>query len=139
MSKTNRPKKQPTGDYPIGFCRPPKAYRFPKGKSGNPYGTRGSKTRRILDEIIREQLNKVITLTQDGRQERVTQAEAIVRRQINDLLTGTPAQRHRAFTRFLELGWFNPKADDYRLDDEAVRNFVETLAAEPDFEWKSKP
>ena len=27
-----------TGDYPVGYCRPPKAHQFPKKTSGNPGG-----------------------------------------------------------------------------------------------------
>lgn len=86
--------------------------------------------RRMLDEMMRKELSKMITLKQDGREERVTVLEAAVKRQVNDLLTGTPAQRHRAFNRFAELGFFNPGAEDMRPRKEQIREFLEKLAAE---------
>lgn len=36
--KPNQPKRVPTGDYPVGFARPPSEHNFPKGKTGNPKG-----------------------------------------------------------------------------------------------------
>ena len=33
-----QPKRVPTGDYPVGFARPPSTHNFPKGKTGNPKG-----------------------------------------------------------------------------------------------------
>jgi len=45
-------KRQPTGDYPIGYCRPPAARRFRPGQSGNPTGQRsGSEVKSIADEL----------------------------------------------------------------------------------------
>jgi hypothetical protein len=36
----NKETRQPTGDYPIGYCRPPAQHRFRPGQSGNPTGQR---------------------------------------------------------------------------------------------------
>jgi hypothetical protein len=37
-------KKGKTGDYEIGYGKPPKEHRFKKGKSGNPAGTHRSES-----------------------------------------------------------------------------------------------
>ncbi|MGB8633139.1 MAG: DUF5681 domain-containing protein, partial [Xanthobacteraceae bacterium] len=36
----NKEKRQATGDYPTGYCRPPAQHRFRPGQSGNPTGER---------------------------------------------------------------------------------------------------
>ena len=33
-----RPKRRPTGDYEVGYAKPPASTRWPKGVSGNPKG-----------------------------------------------------------------------------------------------------
>ena len=43
MSQSKRPKRQPTGDYETGYCRPPVHSRIPKGKVLNPHGRNGKK------------------------------------------------------------------------------------------------
>jgi hypothetical protein len=37
---SRKQKRQPTGDYEIGYCRPPAQHRFRPGQSGNPTGQR---------------------------------------------------------------------------------------------------
>lgn len=45
MTRTPRgPKKNPTGEYDVGYCRPPVHSRIPKGKVLNPHGRNGKKT-----------------------------------------------------------------------------------------------
>jgi len=60
-----KPKRQPTGDYPIGYCRPPADHRFRPGQSGNPTGQRsGSEVKSIADEL-KEIAAKKVTI-RDG-------------------------------------------------------------------------
>jgi Family of unknown function (DUF5681) len=49
-------KKHPTGDYDVGYCRPPIHCRYEKGKSGNPKGR--TKGRRNVKTELREIVNK---------------------------------------------------------------------------------
>lgn len=41
MSKPKKPKKQPTGDYPVGYCRPPARTQIQKDQVLNPFGAKG--------------------------------------------------------------------------------------------------
>jgi Family of unknown function (DUF5681) len=54
--QTKKQKRQATGDYPVGYCRPPAAHRFRPGQSGNPSGQRkrgeGKTTADELKEIV---------------------------------------------------------------------------------------
>jgi hypothetical protein len=38
MNRNARPKRQPTGDYDVGFARTPRRTRWKKGQSGNAKG-----------------------------------------------------------------------------------------------------
>jgi uncharacterized protein DUF5681 len=55
-----KPKRQPTGDYPIGYCRPPADHRFRPGQSGNPTGQqKGSQVKTTADELKEIAASKV--------------------------------------------------------------------------------
>lgn len=125
---SNRPKRTPTGDYDNGYCRPPLESRWKKGTSGNPGGRPKRKKKRLVEDIMRAELNKMITLTIDGKEERITVLEAVVKRQINDLLSASATQRHRAFNRLLELGALSPSPEEMMPSAEARAAFLAELA-----------
>ena len=52
MSASKPPKRAPTGDYGVGYARPPKATQFQPKHSGNPSG-RPSLNEMILEEAAR--------------------------------------------------------------------------------------
>jgi hypothetical protein len=63
MSKQSKP---PSGDYEIGYGRPPKAHQFEPGKSGNPGGRR-KRAIQGLPSAIRAELEKpMVYMTKDG-------------------------------------------------------------------------
>ncbi len=65
------------GDHaePSGYGRPPIAGRFKKGTSGNPKGRpRGNKSSIPYDTV----LGQMVTIREEGRQRRVTAAEAFI-------------------------------------------------------------
>lgn len=126
--KSGRLKKQPTGDYPEGYCRPPKGSRWPKGTSGNPGGRTKGTSKRLVADMIREALNKKVTITTEGKDERITILEAAVRRQANDLVSATPAQRQRAFNWLLQLGMLDPSPSTMTHSAEARAAFLAKLA-----------
>jgi hypothetical protein len=65
-------KRQPTGAYPIGYCRPPADHRFRPGQSGNPTGQRtGSQVKTIADEL-NEVAAKKVTIRDGDKTQRVS-------------------------------------------------------------------
>ena len=53
--------KDKGGDYPIGYRKPPKEHRFPKGVSGNPKGRK--KGSRGLKTDLHAELSSVLTIS----------------------------------------------------------------------------
>lgn len=62
-------------DAPVGFGRPPAASRFRKGQSGNPKGRPRNSTRDLPYNTI---LGQMVTVREDGKERRVTAAEAFL-------------------------------------------------------------
>ena len=72
--KGGKPKRQPTGDYLTGNCRPPVSGQF---KPGNPGGPGRPPKSRNQDTIIREQLEEKRPLTIDGKIKNLSQREIL--------------------------------------------------------------
>ncbi len=70
-------KKKPTGDYPVGYCRPPKAHRFKTGRSGNPGGAPPKRKQKQVD--VSGVLNEPVKVTTGGKERDMSPFEASVR------------------------------------------------------------
>lgn len=65
---SKKQKRQPTGDYEVGFCRAPAQHRFQPGQSGNPSGQRKGGYIKTTDEL--KQLAATRVTIRDGARTR---------------------------------------------------------------------
>lgn len=81
----------------VGYGRPPMATRFKPGQSGNPKGRpKGSKN---MLTLLREELDQKVTVTSDGRTQRMSKRKIAVRQQVDRAVKGDP----KAFAMVLKL------------------------------------
>ena len=74
------------GDYPVGKGRPPTAFQFKPGVSGNPAGRkRGGKG---VSAVIAAALARRVTVTEKGRRRSMSLLEAAVAQQVNKAAAG---------------------------------------------------
>lgn len=66
-----------TDGYEVGYGRPPKHTQFRKGRSGNPKG-RPKRSKSLGQELL-DELNRKITITENGEARRVTKLQALVK------------------------------------------------------------
>jgi hypothetical protein len=131
----NPPKREPTGDYDVGYCRPPLATRWQAGECGRSVNRGKPKTpkkakKRPNDDIvdiIRRQLREPLT-DPHGNKLDIDFLTYIARMLINDMSKGTPTQRLRLFKELYALGVLQPGPDDHQIDPDMVVNFITQLA-----------
>jgi hypothetical protein len=85
-------KNPPTGDYRVGYSRPPKHTRWQKGQSGNPKG----RPRKVPVDLI-DVVDASVSVTIGGKQRKISGFEASFRKLAQKALKG----ELRAMIRFV--------------------------------------
>ena len=90
-------KNIPAGDYEVGFGKPPKEHRYPKGTSGNLKGRpKGAKS---LKTDLLEELGETMKVREGGREHRISKQRALIKIQVARALKGND----RAAAKILDL------------------------------------
>lgn len=112
-------------NYEVGYKRPPKEYRFKKGKSGNPKGR--PKVHKTFLEDLQEESEELITIMQNGKTIKATKQRIFIKKLFNSALTGDKT----AIRQLSELLSKNPsKAKELtkelsETDEKILKEFIE--------------
>jgi hypothetical protein len=88
MSKTNGDSLRGSGDYDVGYRRPPKAGQIKPGEVRNPWGRTGK--RRRQEDLLLKIAEEEIRASVNGRATSMTQEEAAYRKLFQDAVRGNP-------------------------------------------------
>ncbi len=91
-----------TGDYGVGYGRPPKTSRFKKGKSGNPRGR--PKSLRNFKTDFTAALKAPVRVTESGKARTISTQQAVIARLREKALNGDVRALDRIITLSIELG-----------------------------------
>lgn len=81
--------------YEVGYGKPPTHSQFRPGQSGNPNGRpKGARSPFVL---LREELQRKVTLRENGTVTTVTKLEAVMKRVVADTLSGKASQTKLLF------------------------------------------
>src|SRR5262249_42810314 len=83
---SNKPKKAPTGDYAVGYARPPKGTQFQPGQSGNSAGR--PRGRPSLDELLLEEAARVVKFQAGDKVMHMDRDRALMRKLFDMALVG---------------------------------------------------
>jgi hypothetical protein len=107
---SKKQKRQATGDYSVGYCRPPAQHRFRPGQSGNPTGQRkGIQVRTIADEL-KEIATTKITILDGGKSRKVPLMNAILLAHGMNGAKGDAKSAALFFNKAQKLGLFDNQA-----------------------------
>lgn len=77
MTEDSETVRQPTGDYEVGYCRPPAQYRFARGKSGNRAG-RPKGTKNLKTDLL-EEMQEQILVREGSREKKISKQRAMLK------------------------------------------------------------
>ena len=89
------------GTAEVGYKKPPKAYRFKPGQSGNPKGR--SKGTKNLKTDLMEELSERISIREGEREIRVSKQRALIKSQVNRGIKGDNRAADKIFGLYLRL------------------------------------
>ena len=114
-------KRKPTGDYDVGYCRPPVQHRFKPGNNANPKGRRkGTKNRKV---VVRDVLLEQITVREGDEIKQMSKFEAVLKKTLSQALGGDKKSAVTIFAIAQKDGLLTPE------QEQAVENLSENDAA----------
>jgi len=78
--------KSPSGNYDVGYCKPPVAHRFKQGNKANPKGRKKGLRNRKL--VIHEVLFESVTVREGGETKQMSALEAVLKKTLSKALSG---------------------------------------------------
>jgi hypothetical protein len=104
----------------VGYGKPPRAYQFRPGQSGNPNGrTKGTKNE---GTILRDLLNRKIEGRDGGRVRKMIVMEAILLRFVEDALKGNTKSAAFLFNRHAGVATSESEPSDISAADQEILN-----------------
>ena len=80
------PKKHPTGDYEVGYGRPPRSGQFKPGQSGNPKGRK--KREETISGALRAELAATQKVRENGKEKTLSKAEILAKQWVRQGMEG---------------------------------------------------
>ena len=115
-------KKKPTGDYEVGYCRPPKKNQIKKGERRNPKGRPTG--RKNLKTDLLEELGQQMKVREDGKEHRISKQRALIKTQVARALNGNDRAAAKIMDLYLKVIGIEDAAADADLslteDERAV-------------------
>ena len=115
-------KKKPTGDYEVGYCRPPVKHRIKKGERKNPKG-RPKGTKNLKTDLL-EELGEMMKIREGDRERRISKQRALIKTQVARALKGNDRAAAKIIDLYLKVTGFEDDAADADLplteDERAV-------------------
>jgi hypothetical protein len=104
----------------VGRGKPPQSTRFQKGRSGNPRGRPRGRHRSIPYDHV---LGRMVTIREDGRERRITAAEAFLLQLTKKGLEGCSASARSSLQVIEQARASRPELDKDRISGIVVRYF----------------
>jgi hypothetical protein len=146
MKSTDRSEKnRPTGDYEVGYCKPPVAHRFKHGNKANPKGRRrGSQNRKI---VIQDVMLEAVTVREGDQIKQMSALEAVLKKTLSKALAGDSKAALTIIGIAQKEGILTPEqeqaVDDFSQTDLAImadaRRRFGAAALEPSPEGQAPP
>jgi hypothetical protein len=128
MTGTGNDKKLP---YAVGYKKPPAKTQFKKGHSGNARGKLPGR-KNLKTEIV-EELSTRITVTENGKQFKLSKQSIIIKRMVSDAAKGDARARDQLIRLLGEIEQAQPPTENDPIgaakDTELLERFKEELIA----------
>ncbi len=118
--------KKPSGDYTVGYGKPPKSGQIKKGERRNPKGRpKGSKN---LKTDLLEELSEMMRVRESGKEHRISKQRALIKTQVARALNGNDRAAAKILDLYLKVVGIEDAAADADLSlTEDEREVLEKL------------